>query len=104
MLWIPRDVEAEQIPMPSADLTGAVLRLPGGEVLVVSVYVKGKNEEILPVTMEMLRTQVTTFRNATGVRADVIIAGDFNRHDQLWGGEDLTGRRQGETEPITRFS
>jgi hypothetical protein len=78
MLWIRRDIEAEQIPMPLADLTGAVLRLPGREVLVVSVYMEGKNDEMLLATMDMLHTQVTTFRNATGGRTDVIIMGDFS--------------------------
>ncbi|KAJ3454196.1 hypothetical protein MRS44_018090 [Fusarium solani] len=40
------------------------------------------------------------FRNSTGKRTDVILAGDFNRHDQLWGGDEVTGRRQGEASPI----
>ena len=31
---------------------------------------------------------------------DVIIAGDFNRHDQLWGGEDVSLERQGEADRI----
>lgn len=56
MLWIRRDIEAEQIPVPSADLTGAVLRLPDRDVLVILVYVEGKNEEMLLATMEMLYT------------------------------------------------
>lgn len=74
MVWIRRDREAEQILILSADLTGAVLRLPDRVMLVISVYVDGKNEE-------MLHTQVTTFRNATGRKIDVILIGDFNRHD-----------------------
>lgn len=93
MIWIRRDIEAEQILILSADLKGAVLRLPDRDMLVISVYVDGKNEE-------MLHTQVTTFRNATGRRMDVILIGDFNRHDQLWGGDDAIGRRQDEAEPI----
>ncbi|KAK8912673.1 hypothetical protein VCV18_012367 [Metarhizium anisopliae] len=36
MLWIRRDLEAEQVPLPSGDLTGAVVRLPDRDVLVVS--------------------------------------------------------------------
>ena len=44
MLWIRRDIEAEQIPIPSADLTGAVLRLPDRDVLVISVYVEAKTK------------------------------------------------------------
>ena len=31
---------------------------------------------------------------------DVILAGDFNRHDQLWGGDGVSQERQGEAEPI----
>ena len=31
---------------------------------------------------------------------DVVIAGDFNRHDQLWGGDGVSLERQGEVDPI----
>jgi hypothetical protein len=50
--------------------------------------------------MEQLHRVMTGFRNSTGKRTDVILAGDFNRHDQLWGGDEVTGRRQGEADPI----
>ena len=39
---------------------------------------------------------IIDFRNSTGRKTDIVLAGDFNRHDQLWGGDDVTGRRQGE--------
>ena len=39
-------------------------------------------------------------RLRTGLRTDFILAGDFNRHDQLWGGEDVLPERQGEADPI----
>ncbi|KAH7472001.1 hypothetical protein FOMA001_g13208 [Fusarium oxysporum f. sp. matthiolae] len=100
MLWIRSDLEAEQVPIPSADLTGAILRWPDREVLVVSVYVAGKDEEALRTAMRQLQATIWSFRNSTGKRTDVILAGDFNRHDQLWGGDDVTGRRQGEAGPI----
>ncbi|KAJ6105184.1 hypothetical protein N7523_010258 [Penicillium sp. IBT 18751x] len=29
-----------------------------------------------------------------------MIVGDFNRHDQLWGGDDVSLTRQGEADPI----
>lgn len=100
MLWIRRDLEAEQVPIPSADLTGAIIRLPDRDVLVVSVYVEGSNENALRTAMEQLHRVMTGFRNSTGKRTDVILAGDFNRHDQLWGGDEVTGRRQGEADAI----
>ncbi|KJZ69551.1 hypothetical protein HIM_11064 [Hirsutella minnesotensis 3608] len=100
MLWIRSDLEAEQVPVPSADLTAAVLRLEEREVLVVSVYVEGKNDEALTSAMEMLRGVIDRFRNATGSCTDVVLAGDFNRHDLLWGGDEVSTRRQGEGQPI----
>jgi hypothetical protein len=44
MLWIRRELEAEQVPIPSPGLTGAIIRFPERDVLVVSVYVEGRNE------------------------------------------------------------
>jgi hypothetical protein len=31
---------------------------------------------------------------------DVVITGDFNRHDQMWGGDDISVVRQDEADPI----
>src|SRR6202008_986542 len=47
MLWVRKEIEAEQIPVQSSDLTAAVLRLPGRSILAVSVYVEGQDEEAL---------------------------------------------------------
>jgi hypothetical protein len=38
-------------------------------------------------------------RNA-GMAVEVVIGGDFNRHDQLWGGDDVSLVRQGEADRI----
>ncbi|KJZ69882.1 hypothetical protein HIM_10715 [Hirsutella minnesotensis 3608] len=100
MLWIRSDLEAQQVPVPSADLTAAVLRLEEREVLVASVYVEGKNDEALTSAMELLRDLIDRFRGGTGNRTDVVLAGDFNRHDLLWGGDQVPTRRQGEGQPI----
>ncbi|KAJ6436994.1 reverse transcriptase [Purpureocillium lavendulum] len=100
MLWVRSDLEAEQVPVPSADLTAAVLRLPERDVLVVSVYVQGKSSDMLISAMDALHELIRSFRDGTGRRADVVLAGDFNRHDLLWAGDDVSARRQGEGEPI----
>ncbi|KAM4064100.1 endonuclease-reverse transcriptase domain-containing protein [Hirsutella rhossiliensis] len=76
------------------------IRLEGREVMVVSVYVEGKNDEALASAMEVLRDVIDRFRNGTGNRTDVVLAGDFNRHDLLWGGDEVSARRQGEGQPI----
>ncbi|KAJ6439086.1 reverse transcriptase [Purpureocillium lavendulum] len=100
MLWVRSDIEAEQVSVPSADITAAVLRLPDRDVLVVSVYVQGKSPEMLISATGALHELIGTFRDATGRRADVVLAGDFNRHDLLWTGDDVSILRQGEAEPI----
>jgi hypothetical protein len=54
---------------------------------VVSVYVEGNNEEALISTTRLLYSLVVDIRGRDGKRTDVLIIGDFNRHDQLWGGD-----------------
>jgi len=42
-------------------------------------------------------------RNEDG-QVELIIGGDFNSHDQLWGGDSVaTSRRQGEGEPVVQL-
>ncbi|EAQ84441.1 hypothetical protein CHGG_08455 [Chaetomium globosum CBS 148.51] len=94
------DMEVEQIPVPSADLTAARIRLPDRAVLMVSVYVEGGSDEALEDAMREIDRLIRRFRNGTGTRTDIILAGDFNRHDQLWGGDDVSPRRQGEGDRI----
>ncbi len=43
MLWIQKDIEAEQVLMQSLDLIAAVLQLLDRLMLVVLVYIKGEN-------------------------------------------------------------
>ncbi|KJZ68546.1 hypothetical protein HIM_12063 [Hirsutella minnesotensis 3608] len=77
-----------------------VLQLADREVMVVSVYVEGKNDEALISAMGKLSDVIDRFRDGTGRRTDVILAGGFNRHDLLWGGDEVSSRRQGEGQPI----
>jgi exonuclease III/ribonuclease HI len=100
MLWVNKDVEAEQVPIGSPDMTAAILRLPGRRVLVMSVYVPKEDSQALRDTCDNLRKIVTDVRQDAGTAVDVVIAGDFNRHDQLWGGDDVSLIRQGEADRI----
>ena len=81
MLWVNKDVEAEQVPIPSPDMTAAILRLPGRRVLVVSVYVPKEDSQALRGTCDNLRKIVMDVRRNAGMAVDVVILGDFNRHD-----------------------
>jgi hypothetical protein len=59
MLWVYRDIEREQVSVPSADLTVVVLYLPDRAVLLASVYVEGGKATALEETMDLLRQVYT---------------------------------------------
>jgi exonuclease III len=100
MLWVNKEVEAEQVRIESPDITAAVVRLPDRLILVTSVYVPGGDPQALRVTCDNLRKAVRDVRRDGGAVVEVVIAGDFNRHDQLWGGDDVSLERQGEADQI----
>ena len=75
MLWVRSDIEAEQIPVASSDLTAAILQLPDRAVLVVSVYVEGNNERHWIYYNEQLHNLIVDFRSGRGTRTDLIIRG-----------------------------
>ncbi|OHE90225.1 zinc knuckle [Colletotrichum orchidophilum] len=100
MLWVNKEVEAEQVPMESPDVTVAVVRLEERLVVVASVYVPGGESQALRSICDNLRRIVLDTRQRADRVVDVVIAGDFNRHDQLWGGDEISMARQGEADPI----
>jgi hypothetical protein len=103
MLWVRRDVECEQVSVPSADTTVVLLRLPDRSVLLASVYVEGGSAAALDETIRLLDNAISTVQRHGGPRLDIVVAGDFNRHDQLWGGDEVLPSRQGEADPIIDF-
>lgn len=100
MLWVRKDLEAEQVPISSSDVTAALVRLPGRQILFVSVYVEGEDAVALSETCELLQKAVRETRQRAGEVVDAVIVGDFNRHDQLWGGDNVSWLRQGEGDDI----
>ncbi|KAJ6168143.1 hypothetical protein N7497_000986 [Penicillium chrysogenum] len=59
MLWVNRDVEAEQVRIESPDLTAAVIRLPERLVFIASVYVEGGEASALSDACDRLRKAIT---------------------------------------------
>lgn len=100
MLWVNKDIEAEQVAIESPDLTAAVIRLPERRIFMASVYVEGGDASALDDACDHLRKAVTKVRRDTGAVVEIMIMGDFNRHDQLWGGDEVSLGRQGEADPI----
>lgn len=100
MLWINKHAEAEQVPIHSPDLTAAIVRLAERTILVASVYVPVTDVQALKDTCEELRRTMETVRGSAGEAVELAIMGDFNRHDQLWGGDEIQLEQQGEADPI----
>ncbi|KAJ6041450.1 hypothetical protein N7460_006840 [Penicillium canescens] len=100
MLWVNKDVEAEQVPIESPDLTAAVIRLPERLIFMASVYVEGGDAVALDDACDRLRKAISKVRQDAGTVVEIMIVGDFNRHDQLWGGDEVSLTRQGEADPI----
>ncbi|KAJ5921577.1 hypothetical protein N7454_009051 [Penicillium verhagenii] len=97
---VNKDIEVEQVPVESSDITAAMVRLPERLVFMASVYVEGGNVSALDDACSHLRDVITKVRRDTGAVVDILIAGDFNRHDQLWSGDEVSLGRQGEADPI----
>jgi hypothetical protein len=102
MLWIRKDLEAMQIPVDSADITAAVLQLPERSVLLTSIYVPPTDPIALQSSLQLLQHLIQATSCQISTRLDIVLAGDLNRHDQLWGGPDVS-QRQGEADTIVNF-
>jgi hypothetical protein len=100
LLWINTEIEAIQVLILLVDLIIVVLRIPESLILVVSVYVECGGNEILEHYMELLRRAIQEARAEYGPQLEVVLAGDFNRHNGLWGGARIGVEREGEAEEI----
>ena len=102
MLWIRKDIEHEQVPIQSSDLTTAVLHFADRHVMVVSVYMESGGAEELEESLVLLDSVIKKAREKVGEQIEVVLAGDFNRHDELWGENDIRAR-QGEADRLIEF-
>lgn len=60
--------------------------------------------EALVDHLNLILQAIQGLREEVGDRLDILVAGDFNRHDQLWGWDLVaTSKRQGEADPILLF-
>ncbi|KAF9728545.1 zinc knuckle [Paraphaeosphaeria minitans] len=107
MLWTHRDITARPIPTESTDIAALLIELETGPLLAISVYIPAKSDSEdreLNSRLDIIRRTIDTTRRNHDRRVELLIAGDFNRHDQFWGGDVVaTSQRQGEGEPIIQL-
>ena len=105
VIWANNHLQTTQIVLPSSDITAIQITTPSDFVLVFSVYVpptsfsQHPDQELLH-RIEVITTAIRTQRARHPHRDfEIVIAGDFNRHDVLWGGPSV-GNTHGEGQPI----
>ena len=107
MIWSHRDLKAQAIDTKSADIAAVLIAIETRLILVLSVYVPQKTsaaDSELQRSIRDIFDTVRATRRARSRRVEIVITGDFNRHDQLWGGPEVgLSIRQGEAERILQL-
>jgi hypothetical protein len=107
MIWTHKDIKIKPVKSTSSDLTAVLIEMNDRKILVIVVYVPAKSsseDEELHSRLDYIRSVVSETRQNHSEPVELVIGGDFNRHDQLWGGDEVARSiRQGEGEPIIQL-
>jgi hypothetical protein len=111
-LWLDREIKAEQIAIPTADVTAVVMYIRGRRIFLASVYIQARGshrgqinaraleESDLQRTLTLLQVAIED-KQAKYPHLELLIAGDFNRHDYAWSGNHMVNSpEQGEAQPL----
>ena len=108
-MWISSKTEYTQLTMNSNDITAVILKQGNRSILVASIYIPSIgnghkfDEQELQSRLQEVQEAITGERN-NNPELEVFIAGDFNRHDTVWGGNEVAVEpRQGEGSRILDF-
>lgn len=64
-------------------------------VVIISLYIPcgantSENEHLLKTRLKLVKTAQQYVRQLKAKKVEILIGGDFNRHDQLWGGSKIS--------------
>ena len=97
LIYARSDLRARGVALASPDLTAIQFKIGQRSFLAISVYVPTRDQQALLSITHLIREAVRQH----GIGRELIVAGDFNRHDQLWGGDQVgASPRQGEAQRI----
>ena len=111
MIWANKVFQCQQVTIPHADITAVVsgFEKEKRSMMLILVYIpcitnqREKNLRQLTTRLEMIEKAYRQERSLDE-RLELIVTGDFNRWDLLWGGNQVATReRQGEAEPLIDF-
>jgi hypothetical protein len=111
LIFVHKGVQFRQVHVSSSDITAGVLHTQTQRILAVSVYVPRdpstsheENAAQLSSRLELITQTSEEVKRKYGVGTQLLLAGDFNRHDQFWGGDGvITSQYHGEGTPILEW-
>jgi ribonuclease HI len=111
LLYVNKKTWFQQIPVPSSDIVAGLLKTNTQKFLLMSVYIPRssdltteENDAALAQRLQAITNTWETAREKWGEDVQLLVGGDFNRHDQLWGGDSVAhSQRQGEGTPILEW-
>lgn len=111
LIYVNKKTQFRQVSISSPDIAAGLLRVATQRILVISVYVprdpSASNDQNATELTQRLRLIAWAWEEAKrkwGTDVQLFVAGDFNRHDQLWGGDAVASSQyHGEGTPILEW-
>ena len=110
-IWASRELATTQLDVDLVDITAVIAHIEGRKLIIVSVYMpdlcsrrtREENLKELSSRLEAISKLIQEERLQDS-HIEAIVAGDFNRHNSLWGGDCINSiASQEESEPILEF-
>lgn len=113
LLYLHKDIPFIQFPTVSPDITAGVITTQTGHIFIASIYIPGRSrqfsteQDLTEAASTRLATLSEAFASAKvkyGENLPIIVGGDFNRHDPVWGAVNVPrSQYAGEGEPILQW-
>ena len=111
LLYVNKKTRFQQVHIPSSDIVAGLVITDNQQLLVTSVYVprdpsasKQHNASELAIRLDLIEVAWQESKMKWGANLQLFVAGDFNRHDQLWGGDEvISSQYHGEGTPLLEW-
>jgi exonuclease III len=101
MIWVSAKVDFKQIVVESLDVT--MIQLEGDtDVIIASIYIPGpaSDTQIVDAILGKVKAAIEKVKQSSRKEIEILLMGDFNRHDQMWGGPDVIDTNPNEGDRI----
>ncbi|KAI1839728.1 hypothetical protein JX266_014061 [Neoarthrinium moseri] len=89
-------IDATQVPVRNLNVTAVLMKVADRVVLIASVYMPSNDA----VASQEMIGQLRDLGRQASHSTDCLYIGDFNLHDQVWGGGGVSQARQGEADRL----